>query len=80
MRRNEVKRDGCAVVGGYTLHLYCQHPDARPYVCHPVDEFAAETYAGCAREASALGWWISRPDIAGGRAVLCPVHNKQVEP
>ena len=91
MRRSQVPRDPDAVIGGYELHLYCQHPT------HDADEMArmeciggpgdvpqnpavitGETRGECLREARKRGWWISRPDPESGVAVLCPYHARQV--
>ena len=79
MKRSEIPRDSGAVVGCYSVHLYCQHPvhgftegrRAEP------SEFTGDNENDCLTAARILGWWISRKE-GGERAVLCPYHAREV--
>jgi hypothetical protein len=70
-------------VGGYTLHLYCDHPN------HVHDgtyqsEFADPTRNGSYRLARAAGWSISTSEQVVGRptcgqgTTMCPLHSGKV--
>lgn len=85
MKRSEIPRDSGAVVGCYSVHLYCRHPNhfnewcaGVAGVCDLPMEFIAETRAECLREATRHGWWIGREDNGNSRAVLCPYHAREV--
>ena len=84
MKRSEIPRDSGAVVGCYGVHLYCSHPaheagyDSR-WSNFYGKEFTGETEAECLAVArKSDGWWISRKDDTGRRAVLCPYHAREV--
>jgi hypothetical protein len=83
MKRSEIPRDSGAVVGCYSVHLYCQYPEhrmdfvVRDEVPHH-GEFVGETEAYCLSIARDNGWWISRYDADFRRAVLCPYHAREV--
>jgi len=82
MRRSEVPRVSGAVIGGYSVHLYCTHPGHAEYdvrwSVYYGGEFMGETEAGCLSTARRDGWWISRRDPYFARAVLCPYHAREV--
>jgi len=81
MKRSEIPRDSGAVVGGYSVHLYCSHPEHvgydRRWDYHG-GEFTGETEAECLSVARGNGWWISRYNADFLRAVLCPYHASEV--
>lgn len=80
MKRSELPETGNAVVGCYSVDVYC----SLPYTEHleypaPAGQadmamFTGETRAGCLRAARSSGWWISRDE----KRALCPYHAKQV--
>lgn len=82
MKRSEIPRDNGAVVGCYSVHLYCQHPfhdsDVITYDLPYYGSFAGNDEAGCLKSATEDGWWISRKYAGGKRAVLCPYHAREV--
>ena len=62
-------------VGGYTLHLYCDHvEDLR--ACFKLGEFYTQTYRGAAQQARKTGWKkVPKSDSAQW---LCPAHATHV--
>lgn len=62
MKRSDIPRDSGAVVGCYSVHLYCTHPlhdtvyDAR-WSEQYGGEFIGGTEVDCLRAARADGWW-----------------------
>lgn len=60
------------IVGGYSLHLYCDNEEAcarrRKYLKTNHDEFFGETASECRRKARQCGWKV---DTMAGTA-LCP--------
>jgi hypothetical protein len=81
------ERGSGAVVGCYSVHLYCQHPrhHEEQYAWPPNDavskspmEFAGRSETDCLREARKYGWWIGRKYEDWSRAVLCPYHAREV--
>jgi len=83
MKRSEIPRATGAVVGCYTVHLYCSHPEQVGFnLCwnhhDQQNEFTGTSEAACLAEARRRGWWISRADPYHARAVLCPFHAREV--
>lgn len=88
MKRSDLPEIGNAVVGCYSVDLYCSHPKhdddlhaewrARAQGRGVVDEsplnLTGETRAECLRRGRSLGWWVSRDE----KRVLCPYHAKQM--
>lgn len=69
---------GDMYIGGYDLHLYCDHGSDKPEAgsCNATDEnkfqdeFTGDNYRDCAQQARDHGWLIKKD----GR-VLCPTHS-----
>lgn len=63
------------IVGCYTVHLYCDHPDAAQYKCTEwPGEFTGQTERECLAEARKAGWKIGTPDNRYERVVRCKKH------
>lgn len=73
---NVLSKSPIQYASGYTLDLYCDHVQARPFIesdaVHGYDEFPhsffGETFAECAKQARAKGWKIHRTT----RTATCP--------
>lgn len=66
-------------VGGYTLHLYCDHPGHdRTHLLYPEEVFA-QTHAGCVRIARKRGWLINprKQGSEGTGFCLCPTCRRK---
>jgi hypothetical protein len=77
MKRAEIATDSSAVVGCYTVHIYCCHPNDRGGggpLCYNHDEFTGQTRGECLACARRAGWWISREQDKA----LCPSHARKV--
>jgi hypothetical protein len=76
VKRADLLPDTSAVVGCYSVHVYCCHPSDRQAGrrCGSMDEFIGETRAECLAAAGAAGWWIGR----GRDRVLCPFHVRRM--
>jgi len=62
------------IVGCYSVHLYCDHPDAAKHVCPDFPaEFTGKSERNCLAEARKHGWKIS------STTVLCPKHRDKVD-
>lgn len=63
------------IVGGYTMHLYCDNDETRhPSKLHG-KAYYGRTFTGCARQARQDGWFIEK---RAGR-VICPMCRKKGE-
>lgn len=63
------------IVGGYSLHLYCEHPEAQQYICTDTPgQFVGYTKAEAYRRAKQAGWTIRRGPTHT-LTVLCPRHS-----
>ena len=80
MKRSEIPRDSGAVVGCYSVHLYCQHPEHGFSQGRHVEpgEFTGDSETDCLTAARIYGWWVGRANGRGERAVLCPYHAREV--
>ena len=58
------------IVGGYTVHLYCDHPQADWKCGH--GEYTGHNEAQCFKQARKDGWVIRLTD----RTARCPRHAK----
>jgi hypothetical protein len=67
-------KNNTMIVGGYTLHLYCDNkekhytianngyyfiPETTSWI-HVDNEFVGETYGECVKEARSIGWLVNR--------------------
>lgn len=64
------------LVGGYTLHLYCDAPNCpysgwREFGIYR-QEYFGKTLSGCARKARDDGWRV----IQKTREAYCPLHRR----
>jgi hypothetical protein len=88
VNRSDIPRVVGAVVGCYSVHLYCGHQNhMADYgrrmkaiggpgdVAEYPEEMTGESRAGILRYARRNGWWISRDE----ERVLCPYHAREVK-
>jgi hypothetical protein len=78
-------------VGGYSLDLYCDHPDhwesdgSGPKYPWP-EQFVDMNWSQTVATARKAGWYIKRgptnsdPKCVGGGTVLCPKHREKANP
>lgn len=63
------------IVGCYSLDLYCDHNEAREFVCHNwPGQWAGRTRQDCLRQARQDGW-VVQLDTDPHRC-FCPKHAK----
>ena len=74
------------IVGCYSVHLYCDHPDAAMYVCTAwPGDFTGRTEKECLKEARTKGWYVRKGSgpvatVARAEKVRCPAHNDRRHP